>query len=60
MLVLSRKSGEKLMLGDDIVVQVLQIAGNSVRLGIEAPRSLRVWREEVWVKLNGDGRPVTQ
>lgn len=55
MLVLTRKSGEKIMLGDDIVVQVLQIAGNSVRLGIEAPRSLRVFREEVWVRLGADG-----
>ncbi|ACY96474.1 MULTISPECIES: carbon storage regulator CsrA [Thermomonospora] len=52
MLVLSRKPGERIMLGDDIVVQVLQISGNSVRIGVEAPRSLRVWREEVWVELD--------
>jgi len=51
-LVLSRKPGERIMLGDDIVVQVLQISGNSVRIGVEAPRSLRVWREEVWVELD--------
>ncbi|REE96272.1 carbon storage regulator CsrA [Thermomonospora umbrina] len=55
MLVLTRKSGEKIMLGDDIVVQVLQVTGDSVRLGIEAPRSLHVFREEVWVRLNGHG-----
>ena len=36
------------MLGDDIVVEVIEVSGNSVRIGIDAPRSLRVYREEIW------------
>lgn len=50
MLVLTRKAGEKIMLGDDIIVHVTKIAGNKVRIGIEAPESLPVYREEIWNK----------
>ena len=48
MLVLSRKVGEKIILGDNIVVQVTRIVGNKVRIGIEAPESLLIYREEIW------------
>lgn len=48
MLVLSRKVGEKIILGDDIVVQVTKIVGNKVSIGIEAPESLLIYREEIW------------
>ena len=48
MLIITRKPGEKIMLGDDIVVHVMEIVGNSVRVGIQAPRSLPVYREEIW------------
>ena len=48
MLIITRKPGEKVMLGDDIVVHVMEIVGNSVRIGIHAPRSLPVYREEIW------------
>jgi carbon storage regulator len=48
MLIITRKPGEKVMLGDDIVVHVMEILGNSVRVGIEAPRALAVYREEIW------------
>lgn len=47
MLVLSRKVGEKLLIGDDIVVTILDSRGDGVRVGIDAPRSLRVHRAEV-------------
>ena len=39
MLIITRKPGEKIMLGDDVVVHVMEIVGNSVRIGIQAPRS---------------------
>ncbi len=39
------------MLGDDIVVHVMEVAGNSVRLGIEAPRSVTIYREEIWLEV---------
>ncbi|MCA1602496.1 MAG: carbon storage regulator [Acidobacteria bacterium] len=48
MLVLSRKVGEKIMLGDRVVVQVTKIVGNKVCIGIEAPESLLIYREEIW------------
>jgi carbon storage regulator len=48
MLIITRRQGEKIMLGDDIVVHVMEIVGNSVRIGIQAPRSVPVYREEIW------------
>ena len=49
MLIITRKPGEKIMLGDDIVVEVIAVSGSSVRLGIAAPRSVPVYREEIWL-----------
>lgn len=48
MLILSRKVGESVMVGDDVVVTVLEVRGESVRLGVRAPRSVVVHREEVF------------
>jgi carbon storage regulator len=48
MLIITRKPGEKIMLGDDVVVEVIEVSGSSVRIGIAAPRSLPVYREEIW------------
>ena len=48
MLIITRKPGEKIMLGDDVVIHVMEIVGNSVRIGIQAPRALPVYREGVW------------
>lgn len=47
MLVLSRKQGEKLVIGNDIVVTVLAIRGNIIRIGVDAPLNVRVMRQEV-------------
>jgi carbon storage regulator len=47
-LIITRKTGEKIMLGDEIVVEVIEVSGSSVRLGIAAPRALPVYREEIW------------
>lgn len=47
MLVLSRKSGQKLQIGDNITVTVLEVHGNVIRLGIEAPRDVRILRGEL-------------
>ncbi len=48
MLIITRKPGERIMLGDDMVVEVIEVSGSSVRLGIAAPRSVPVYREEIW------------
>jgi carbon storage regulator len=47
MLVLTRKLGEKILIGDDIVVTVLDVRGDSIRLGVDAPRGVRIQRDEV-------------
>lgn len=48
MLVLSRRNGESIVVGDDIVITVLEIRGDHVRLGVSAPRNVQVHREEVY------------
>lgn len=47
MLVLSRKQNERLFIGDNIVITIVRVAGQSVRIGIEAPGDVQVQREEV-------------
>jgi carbon storage regulator len=54
MLVLTRKSNQSIMIGDDIEVSVLAIMGEKVRIGIEAPRSVPVFRKEVYVEIQAD------
>jgi carbon storage regulator len=46
-LVVTRKPGEKVIVGDDVVIQVVRVAGKKVRIGIQAPQSLSVYREEI-------------
>jgi carbon storage regulator len=48
MLILSRRPGESLTIGDNVVVTVVGVSGNQIRLGITAPREVRVLREEVY------------
>ena len=54
MLVLSRRLGETLVIGDNVKVSVLGISGNQVRLGIEAPKEVSVHREEVYLRIQGE------
>ena len=51
MLVLTRKSNQSIMIGDDIEVSVLSIMGEKVRIGIQAPRSIPVFRKEVYLEI---------
>ena len=56
MLVLSRKPGESFVIGDDITVTVLEVRGDVVRVGIEAPRSVLVQRAELLAQLEATNR----
>ncbi|WP_130178222.1 carbon storage regulator CsrA [Cryobacterium sp. SO1] len=47
MLVLTRKQGEKILIGDDIVITVLEVRGDSIRLGVDAPRGISIQRAEI-------------
>jgi carbon storage regulator len=48
LLIITRRPGEKIMLGDQIVIEVIEVSGSSVRVGIAAPKSVPVYREEIW------------
>jgi carbon storage regulator len=52
-LVLTRRANQSIVIGPDVKVTVLEIRGDQVRLGIAAPRSVTVHREEVWLELGG-------
>ena len=54
MLVLTRRIGESIAIGNDITVTVLAVFGNQVRLGISAPRDVAVHREEVFERIRGE------
>ncbi len=51
MLVLTRKPGESLYIGDDIKVTLMEIKGNQVRVGVAAPSSVRIYREEIYLQI---------
>ncbi len=55
MLILTRRVGETLMIGDSVTVTVLGVKGNQVRIGITAPRDVSVHREEIFQRINPDG-----
>lgn len=54
MLILSRKTGEKLMIGDDVELTILGIKGNQVRVGVSAPKDVSVHREEVYLRIQNE------
>lgn len=52
MLVLSRKVGQRVVIAEDIIVEVLEVRGQTIRLGIEAPAEVPIWREELAAAIN--------
>jgi carbon storage regulator len=54
MLVLTRKPGQSIMIGDGVEVQVLSVAGEKVRLGISAPRDVSIFRNEVYERIESE------
>ena len=59
MLILTRRVGETIMIGDDVTITVLGVKGNQVRVGINAPKSVAVHREEIYerIKRESAGNP---
>jgi len=59
MLVLTRKPGQSIMIGDGVEVQVLSVAGEKVRLGITAPRDVSIFRNEVYDRIENEADDST-
>jgi carbon storage regulator len=61
MLVLTRKSNQSIMIGDDIEVSVLSVMGDKVRIGIQAPQEVPVFRTEIYLEIHRkDGESLTE
>ena len=54
MLILTRKVGEALMIGEEVTVTVMEVKGNQVRIGIKAPRDVEVHREEIYERVQAE------
>ncbi|TBR42755.1 carbon storage regulator [Marinomonas agarivorans] len=58
MLILTRRIGEKIIIGDEIVVTLLKGAGNKVSLGVEAPEKFSIYREEIYKRIKANGESL--
>jgi carbon storage regulator len=54
MLILTRRVGESLIIGDDVVINVLGVKGNQVRIGVDAPKNVSVHREEIYDRIQAE------
>jgi len=60
MLILSRKINEKVVIGDDITVSIIEIRGDQVRIGIDAPKMIKVFRQEVFDAIKAENKAAIQ
>ena len=56
MLIITRRPGERIMLGDDTRIHIMEIVGNNVRVGVEAPKSVPIYREEIWAAVKEENQ----
>ena len=60
MLILSRKVNEKIMIGDDISISIIEIRGDQVRLGVSAPKMVKVFRQEVFDAIRAENKAAAE
>jgi len=60
MLILSRKVDEKVVIGDDIKISIIEIRGDQVRIGIDAPKKVKVFRQEVYDAIKAENKAASK
>ena len=60
MLVITRKAGERICLGDEVTITVMEISGSTVRIGIDAPAEIPIYRHEIWAAVKEENRAAAQ
>lgn len=60
MLVLTRKKDQTLVIGDNIEITVLDIQGDQIRLGVDAPKSIKIFRKEIYLEIQEENRKAAQ
>lgn len=60
MLMITRRPGERILIGDDVTIEIVEITGGTVRVGISAPRELPVYREELWESVKRENEAAAE
>ena len=60
MLIMTRRAGERIRVGDDILIEVMEVTGSTVRVGIAAPKSIPVYREEIWAAITAENAEAAE
>ena len=60
MLTITRHPGERIMIGDDIDVEIVEVSGATVRVGITAPRDVGIYREELWERVKKENQAAAE
>ena len=60
MLTITRKPGERIMIGDDVVIEIVEVSGTTVRVGITAPRERTIYREELWERVKRENEEAAR
>jgi carbon storage regulator len=60
MLILSRRINEKIMIGDDISISIIEIRGDQVRVGVDAPKTVKVFRQEVFDAIRAENKAAVE
>jgi carbon storage regulator len=60
MLILSRKLNEKIMIGDNITISVVEVRGDQVRIGVDAPKTVKVFRQEVYDAIRAENKAASE